>query len=64
LPAFKPKPVQLALFYWQEDDADYLPMLAEAFADGRPDEIELAPFAARLAPALTCPSDESAMEAG
>ncbi|HEX6143750.1 MAG TPA: hypothetical protein VFZ01_13600, partial [Geminicoccaceae bacterium] len=47
LPAFKPKPVQLALFYWQEDDADYLPMLAEAFADGRPDEIELAPFAAR-----------------
>jgi hypothetical protein len=49
LPAFKPKPVQLALFYWREDDGDYLELLSDLFADGRPTGAALSPFAARLA---------------
>ena len=49
LPAFKPKPVQLVLFYWREDDPDYLELLTDLFADGRPTEVPLSPFAARLA---------------
>ena len=53
LPAFKPKPVQLALFYWREDDPAYLELLTGLFADGRPSEVPLSPFAARLAADLS-----------
>jgi hypothetical protein len=53
LPEFKPKPAQLALFYWREDDGDYLELLTDLFVDGRPSEVSLAPFAARVAADLT-----------
>ncbi len=53
LPAFKSKATQLALAYWTEDDQDYLARLGELFAGGRPRVVALAPFAARLARALT-----------
>jgi hypothetical protein len=49
LPAFKPKPVQLALFYWREDDGDYRELLAELFADGRPTEVPVPRLVERLA---------------
>ena len=52
LPAFKPKPVQLMVFLWAEDDLDYLDLLAETYAGGRPGELDLAPFSARFAEAL------------
>lgn len=48
LPALKDKAMQLALFYWHEDDGEYLDLLAALFADGRPREVEIGPFAARL----------------
>jgi hypothetical protein len=41
--------VQLALFYWREDDGDYLELLAELFADARPTEVALPRLVARLA---------------
>jgi hypothetical protein len=49
LPPFKSKALQLALFYWAEDQADYLALLGDLFADGRPRELAPAPFARRLA---------------
>jgi hypothetical protein len=48
LPAFKPKAVQLAAFYWREDDPDYLEVLGELFEAGRPREIDAQPLYARL----------------
>jgi hypothetical protein len=49
LPALKPKAVQLTAFYWYEDDSAYLELLAAALRNGRPQTIDPAPFAARLA---------------
>jgi hypothetical protein len=49
LPAFKSKALQLALFYWAEDHPEFLAMFGKLFADGRPREVALAPFARRLA---------------
>jgi hypothetical protein len=49
LPAFKPKAVQLALFYWREEDADSLAALDELLGDGRPQRVDPASrFASRL----------------
>ena len=49
LPPFKSKALQLALFYWAEDQSDYLALLDDLLADGRPRERAPAPFARRLA---------------
>ena len=49
LPAFKPKAVQLAVFYWAEEATDYPDTIARLFADGRPSTLAPAPFVARLA---------------
>jgi hypothetical protein len=49
LPALKPKALQLAAFYWYEDDLGYLDLLAAALGGGRPQSIDPEPFAARLA---------------
>jgi hypothetical protein len=49
LPALKDKAAQLAAFYWYEDDADYLDLLARAYGGGRPRTVEIGPFADRLA---------------
>ena len=63
LPPFKPKALQLALFYWAEERSDFLAMLGELFADGRPGGAALAPFARRLAKDLA-PSIAAAACAG
>jgi len=72
LPAFKDKAVQLAMSYWYEGDADYPAMLGALFADGRPQVVDVAPFAERIAgaggPAAVCAastpaSDGTPMEA-
>jgi hypothetical protein len=49
LPPFKSKALQLALFYWAEDQSDYLALLGELFARGRPRDLAPAPFTQRLA---------------
>jgi hypothetical protein len=49
LPPFKSKALQLALFYWAEDQSDYLALLGDLFADGRPRDLAPAPFTRRLA---------------
>ena len=49
LPPFKDKAVQLAAFYWHEGDADYLELLENLFADGRPQQVDIGPFAERVA---------------
>jgi hypothetical protein len=49
LPPFKSKALQLALFYWAEEQSDYLALLGDLFAQGRPRELAPAPFAQRLA---------------
>lgn len=58
LPALKPKPVQLMAFFWSEDDTAYLELLADAYAGGRPDELDLAPFATRFGDALAAVQPE------
>lgn len=60
LPALKPKALQLAAFYWYEDDLGYLDLLAAALADDRPQSIDPEPFAARLAEDLAPPFRASA----
>lgn len=47
-PALKDKALQLAAFYWYEDDADYLELLAGT-EGGRPGQTEIGPYAERLA---------------
>jgi hypothetical protein len=49
LPPFKPKALQLALFYWAEEQPDYLTLLDGPFARGRPRDLAPAPFTERLA---------------
>jgi hypothetical protein len=49
LPPFKSKALQLALFYWAEEQSDYLALLGDLFAQGRPRELAPAPFTQRLA---------------
>jgi len=60
LPAFKDKATQLAMSYWYEGDADYPVVLATLFANGRPQEAEIGPFAQRVASALDSPTTCSA----
>jgi hypothetical protein len=48
-PAFKDKAVQLAASYWYEGDADYPVLLAALLADGGSQEVDIAPFAERIA---------------
>jgi hypothetical protein len=47
-PALKDKALQLAAFYWYEDDADYLELLAGT-EGGRPRQTQIGPYAERLA---------------
>jgi len=60
LPALKPKALQLAAFYWYEDDPGYLDLLTAARADGRPQSVDAEPFAARLTQDLAAPFQEIA----
>jgi hypothetical protein len=55
LPALKPKALQLAAFYWHEDDPGYLDLLAAALERGGPASVDAEPFAARLAQDLAAP---------
>jgi hypothetical protein len=55
LPAFKSKAAQMLLFRWYEGDAAYLDALAAVFREGRPEAVDLAPFALRFARDWRCP---------
>jgi hypothetical protein len=55
LPALKPKALQLAAFYWYEDDPGYLDLLAAALERGGSPSVDPEPFAARLAQDLAAP---------